>query len=202
MKHRFILFRRGGVFYCEDTSNRKQVSLRTKDEGEAQTLLSAKNEAARQPILNLQIARTYLTATDPEIALRTWQAVMDEMTRDKTGSTLIRYQRAMADHAFDRIRDRPILETQSLELLKAMRAGTVATNVFLRRIHNFAIGMGWLPWPAGCVGLLRLWVVAPCLPFHRLAATCRNHVVFDMDCGLTGDSTGAGAPLTRQFMFT
>jgi hypothetical protein len=67
MKHRFILFRRGGVFYCEDTSNRKQVSLRTKDEGEAQTLLHAKNESVRQPVLNLQIARTYLTATDPEI---------------------------------------------------------------------------------------------------------------------------------------
>jgi hypothetical protein len=28
-----------------------------------------------------------------------------------------------------------------------MRAGSVATNVFLRRIHNFAVGMGWLPWP-------------------------------------------------------
>jgi integrase len=53
----------------------------------------------------------------------------------------------MADKAFDLIRDTPILETQSVQLLKAMRAGTVATNVFLRRIHNFAVGMGWLPWP-------------------------------------------------------
>jgi len=34
VEHRFILFRRGGVFHCEDTGNRKQVSLRTKDEGE------------------------------------------------------------------------------------------------------------------------------------------------------------------------
>jgi integrase len=147
MKHRFILFRRAGVFYCEDTTSRKQVSLRTKDEGEAETLLHARNESVRQPVLNLQIARTYLTATDPEIAARTWQAVMDEMTQDKKGSTLIRYQRAMADKAFDLIRDTPILETQSVQLLKAMRAGTVATNVFLRRIHNFAVGMGWLPWP-------------------------------------------------------
>jgi integrase len=147
MKHRFILFRRAGVFYCEDTTSRKQVSLRTKDEGEAETLLHARNESVRQPVLNLQIARTYLTATDPEIAARTWQAVMDEMTQDKKGPTLIRYQRAMADKAFDPIRDTPILETQSVQLLKAMRAGTVATNVFLRRIHNFAVGMGWLPWP-------------------------------------------------------
>src|SRR3984885_9593828 len=147
MKSRFILFQRNGVFYCEDATSRKQVSLRTKDKGDAHTLLHSKNESVRQPVLNLQIARTYLTATDPEIAARTWQAVMDEMTQDKKGPTLIRYQRAMADKAFDLIRDTPILETQSVQLLKAMRAGTVATNVFLRRIHNFAVGMGWLPWP-------------------------------------------------------
>ena len=67
MKSRFILFRRGTVFYCEDTNTRKQISLRTKDEGEALTLLHSKNEAHRQPVLNLHIARTYLTATDPEV---------------------------------------------------------------------------------------------------------------------------------------
>jgi hypothetical protein len=89
MKQRFTLFRRGSVFYCEDTENRKQVSLRTKDKAEAQTLLHAKNESVRQPILNLQIARTYLTASDPAIAARTWQDVMNEMTVDKEGSTLI-----------------------------------------------------------------------------------------------------------------
>lgn len=70
MKLRFIMFRRGGVYYSEDTVTRKQHSLRTKDEGEALTLLHAKNEAHRQPVLNRQIARTYLTATDPERVLR------------------------------------------------------------------------------------------------------------------------------------
>ncbi|MHB8524386.1 MAG: hypothetical protein ACYDH9_27005 [Limisphaerales bacterium] len=76
MKARFILFRRAGVFYCEDTTTRKQISLRTKDEGEALTLLHSKNESFRQPALNLHIARTYLAATDPEIAKRTWQTPM------------------------------------------------------------------------------------------------------------------------------
>jgi hypothetical protein len=41
-------------------------------------------------VLNLHIARTYPTATDPEIAKRTWQAPMDEMTRTKTGPTFSR----------------------------------------------------------------------------------------------------------------
>ncbi len=35
MKQRFILFRRAGVFYAEETANGKQQSLRTKDEAEA-----------------------------------------------------------------------------------------------------------------------------------------------------------------------
>jgi hypothetical protein len=147
MKTRFILFRRAGVFYSEDTTTRKQHSLRTKDEAEALTLLHSKNEAHRQPVLNLHIARTYLTATDPEIAKRTWQAPMDEMTRTKTGPTLIRYKRAMQDRAFDIIRDLPILETHSAQFLKVLDAGSVATNVFLRRLHNFALDMSWLPWP-------------------------------------------------------
>ena len=147
MKTRFILFKRAGVYYSEDTVSGKQHSLRTKDEAEALTLLHSKNEAHRQPVLNLHIARTYLTATDPEIAKRTWQAPMDEMTRTKTGPTLIRCKRAMQDKAFDLIRDMPILETNSVHFLKVLEAGSVATNVFLRRIHNFALDMNWLPWP-------------------------------------------------------
>ena len=51
MKQRFILFRRAGVYYSEDTTTRKQISLRTKDEAEALTLLHSKNEAHRQPAL-------------------------------------------------------------------------------------------------------------------------------------------------------
>jgi hypothetical protein len=89
MKSRFILFKRAGVYYSEDTVTRKQHSLRTKDEAEALTILHSKNEAHRQPVLNLQIARTYLTATDPEMARRTWQTAMDELTKTKTGSVVL-----------------------------------------------------------------------------------------------------------------
>jgi hypothetical protein len=51
----------------------------------------------------------------------------------------------MADEVFDIIRNVPILETQSAHVLKVLGAGTVVTNVFLRRIHNFALELGWLP---------------------------------------------------------
>ena len=62
MKSRYILFKRAGVYYTEDTTTHKQHSLRTKDEAKAVTLLNAKNESFRQPVLNMQIARAYLTA--------------------------------------------------------------------------------------------------------------------------------------------
>jgi hypothetical protein len=67
MKTKFILFRRGPVFYAEDTATGKQTSLRTKDETEARSLLNAKNEAHRQPVLNLQLARAYLSASAPPL---------------------------------------------------------------------------------------------------------------------------------------
>jgi hypothetical protein len=67
MKTRFNLFRRAGVFYTEDTATGKQTSLRTRDETEAKSLLNARNEAQRQPVLNLHLARAYLTASDPRI---------------------------------------------------------------------------------------------------------------------------------------
>jgi hypothetical protein len=60
MKQRFIVFRRGAVFYCEDTETGKQLSLRTRDKAAACALLHAKNESLRQPVLNRQIARAYL----------------------------------------------------------------------------------------------------------------------------------------------
>jgi integrase len=146
MKQRFTMFRRGQMFYSQDRETGNQESLRTKDGAEALTLLHSKNEAFRQPTLNLQIARTYLSATDPEIAARTWQACMDQMAKSKTGPTLIRHQRAMLDRAFDLIRHKPILETQPNDFLMVLEEGTVSTSVFLRRIHNFALDMAWLPW--------------------------------------------------------
>jgi hypothetical protein len=44
------------------------------------------------------------------------------------------------------IRNPPLLETRSAYFLKALELGTVSTNVYLRRIHNFALDMNWLPW--------------------------------------------------------
>jgi hypothetical protein len=147
MKSRFILFNRKGVFYSEDTVTRKQHSLRTKDEAEAIALLNAKNESFRQPVLNMQIARAYLSASDPAIARRTWQTVMEEMQTHGKESSRTRYIRAMKAKAFDTLRQKPLIETNADDLLAVLRQGQVSVNHFLRRLHNLALALGWLAVP-------------------------------------------------------
>ena len=147
MKQRFILFRRAGVYYSEDTTTGKQTSLRTRDQAEAITLVNTKNEATRQPAMNLQIAQVYLQYGDPAIAARTWQHVMEQIISLKTGPTRDRWEHAAADKAFNLIRNRKLMETGAEHFLAVLRNGSVSTNVYLRRAHNFAIGMHWLPWP-------------------------------------------------------
>jgi integrase len=141
------MFRRGKVYWCQNNLTRKQESLETKDRSIALRLLHAKNEAALQPYLNLRIAQTYLAATDEMLTKRTWQDVMRECLITKTGKTRARYERAVKETAFDLIRSLPLIETQAEHLLNVLQRGSVSTNNYLRRLHNFALAMNWLPWP-------------------------------------------------------
>lgn len=131
MKTRFRLFQRASrVFYVEDTETLRQESLKTKDKNVAQRLSQARNAAHEQPALNLQLARTYLAASDPAVAKRTWQNVMETIVSMKKNVTRERWDRATKDHAFDTLRERLLLETRAEHLLAALENGTVATNVF------------------------------------------------------------------------
>ena len=112
--------------------------------------MNAKNEAERQPAVNLQIARAYLSASDPLMNKRTWRDVMTEMLkakRDKRAATQGRYHVAIKDKSLDAIRNRPLMETRAEHFLRVLEAGKISTNIYLRRIHNYALGMNWLPVP-------------------------------------------------------
>jgi hypothetical protein len=138
---------RGGKFYCVDTQTGKRTSLQTGIEEEARQLIEAKNQAQRQPVLNLQIAKAYLAAADSNYVRRTWSEVMAEFVKTKTGSNRTRSERAVLDKSFDSIRDRQLIETRAEHFLRVLESGRVSTNNYLRRFHNFAADMGWLPWP-------------------------------------------------------
>ncbi|MGA9778217.1 MAG: hypothetical protein WBS33_08090, partial [Verrucomicrobiia bacterium] len=149
MKQRFRLYKRkkGGRYYVHDDVTGKQDSLHTTDRATAIRLFHSRQEAEQQPAVNLQIARAYLAASDPQIATRNWQFVMDELVKLKKDQTQDRWQTAIKDKAFDSIRHLPLLETRPEHFLRVLEAGKVSTNVYLRRIHNFALDMTWLPWP-------------------------------------------------------
>jgi integrase len=147
MKQQYRLFRRAGVYYVHDNFTGKQESLKTRNRDDAQRIFHAKNEAYRQPQVNLQIARAYLAAGDPQLIKRTWQEVMDSAASTKRGDTLNRWQSAMREEPFNQIRAMTVLETRAEHLLAVLAKGTLSTNVYLRRVHNFALDMNWLPWP-------------------------------------------------------
>lgn len=115
MKTRYRLIRRGnrgGAFYCVDTETNKRTSLQTSNEEEAMQLIEAKNQAERQPMLNLQIAKAYLAGSDSGIQERTWQDALAALTDSKRGQNQERWKRAGKDKAFDLIRMQVIVETK------------------------------------------------------------------------------------------
>ncbi len=40
-----------------------------------------------------------------------------------------------------------MIETTADHFIEVLKTGSISTNVYLRRVHNYAIGMHWLPWP-------------------------------------------------------
>jgi integrase len=145
---KYRLYRRSnGGFYWQENGSSKQGSLRTRDKREAQTLLNAMNESHRQPTVNLALGRAYLSAHDPKMATRTWQAVMDEMATHGIPTTQERCARALNSKAYDAIRNKPLVETTSEDVLNIVHRNGNCVAHYLRRLHNLAINLGWLAWP-------------------------------------------------------
>lgn len=132
------------MFYLKDKITGAQTTLKTDDKAEAQRLLQAKNDAEIQPALNLQLARVYLNGADPKLGTRTWQDVMEHITAQKTDETRRRWDTAVKDANFDFIRTLCVAETRPEHFHAVLKDGKVSTNVYLRRIHNHALGMEWL----------------------------------------------------------
>jgi integrase len=153
MKTKYTLFRRRGIYYSQDSATGQQKSLGTRDEAEAVKLISARNEAHRQPALNLHLARAYLTASDPAFVERTWQTVMEQLQARGKDSSRERYASVFKSAAFDGLRHKKLLETTADDFFAVFKAGKVSIVNFLKRLHNFALSLGWIAVP----------IVAPCL---------------------------------------
>lgn len=147
MKERLRLFKRGAKFYYEDTESGKQISMGTCHRGEAVRLLEVK----RQALGNTGFANLMLKACagslDPLLLTRTWHTVMEQMLTHGKDSTKIRCQRAVSSRHFASIREKKLLETYSGDLLGILNACPPSVNHYLRRLHNLALGLGWIPVP-------------------------------------------------------
>jgi integrase len=145
MKQQFGLIRRPwGVYYLKNKITGEQTSLKTSDKDEAQRLLQARNDAESQPHFNLALARVYINGADPKLGTRTWQEVMEHIVERKKDETRRRWEVAIKDKNLDCIRNLPVAETRPEHFDRALADGKVSTNVYLRRIHNHALGMEWL----------------------------------------------------------
>src|SRR6266850_6395034 len=85
---------RGSTFYCVDTETGKRTSLQTRDREAAREIVLARNQALRNPQLNLQLAKAYLAGSDSGVATRTWQDAFDAIIATKQGETKSRWERA------------------------------------------------------------------------------------------------------------
>jgi hypothetical protein len=147
MKKRFWLLKRGSVYYVQDSESGTKESLNTSDRKEAERLRIARSEAAESPLLGLNLAKAYLSASDPMLGKRTWRVVMDEFCRHGKAVSRERRLRAITSPVFHSLRDKRIIETRADDLRGVLSDGKPSTNHFLRCLHNLAVGLGWLPWP-------------------------------------------------------
>jgi hypothetical protein len=68
------------------------------------------------------------------------RALRRESTRD-------RYDQAFREPILARFAARRLLDTHAEDILQLIKDGTVSTNMYSRRLHSFALTLGWLPWP-------------------------------------------------------
>ena len=135
---------RNDRFYCKDNLTGSRKSLKTTDRQEAEILVRHKNQATKNAHINRKIGMAYLSAADPTLTSRVWQDVMEDIVKDKQGPTLHRWNSAIKDRAFDAIRKQVVVTTTADDFMGVLRKGTISTNVFLRRMQNHCIDMGWL----------------------------------------------------------
>jgi hypothetical protein len=132
MTQRYRKFKRAwGMWYAFDTVTGNSVSLKTRTRTEAVQKVNAMNETERVPSISLGLARVYLNATDPKLATRTWQEVMENIVSKKTDETRRRWEVAIKDRNFDCIRHLPVCETRPEHFDRALADGKVSSNVYL-----------------------------------------------------------------------
>jgi len=94
---------------------------------------------------NLALARVYINGADPKLGTRPWQEVMENIVAKKTDEARRRWEIVIKDWNFDSIRCLAVAETWSKHFDRLLADWKVSSNVYLRRVHDHALGIEWLP---------------------------------------------------------
>jgi hypothetical protein len=86
-----------------------------------------------------------LRILDPSIKTRTWENVANSIIDSRHGPTKERWIRTKNEEPFKPILKKLLIETTAEDLLSVLKAGTVSMNVHLRKLHNFALDLDWIP---------------------------------------------------------
>jgi integrase len=129
-------------------------SLETKDRPTALRLLEIKRQTDTDNGFNQFLLKTCLTASDPMLTQRTWSTVMEQMKSHGRDSTRKRCARAMRCREFKSLQHLKLIETRSEDYLAILNNASFSVAHYLKRLHNLALGLGWITFP---VLAPRLW---------------------------------------------
>lgn len=147
MQERYRIFRRaGGNYYSRDKVTGQSESLKTTNRAAARQILAARNQSVAQPLLNRSMAKAYLSAKSPELLTRTWADVMAHYVKSGVESTRNRKDRAFRSRPFAMFRTLTLMDTEAIHLLAVLehRQAGNSTHHYMRRLHNYALHLGWL----------------------------------------------------------
>jgi len=147
MKPKYRLFKRGNKFYKRDTVTNQRTSLATSCRKAAQKIVDAENQSFESPALGHELAKAYLSSSDPGAKSRTWQDVMDEYARKGAEQTQQRKRRVFAMPEFDAIREKLVIGTVAEDFFAVLRSEKTTPNRYLIQLQNFAVDVGWAPRP-------------------------------------------------------
>jgi len=97
--------------------------------------------------MNLVMAKTYLSAQDPKMIVRTWADVLQRFCDRSNDNTRKRHERVARTKPMKFLKCKRLIETTADDFFEALKLGSTSTIAFLQTIHNDAIGMGWIPSP-------------------------------------------------------
>jgi hypothetical protein len=128
MKPRFRVYKRENTFYKRDTQTNVRTSLGTSCRKAAQKLVDAENQSHESPALSYELAKTYLTSSDPLAKTRIWSDVMEEYARKGAPQTQDRKRRVFAMREFDFIHEKLLINTVAEDFFAVLRSEKVTAN--------------------------------------------------------------------------